>query len=122
VQVVALVIVATGSICVADVVVFPSHWNSCAVCPSCESCNSWSIVNAMRAQLRSVIVATGSICVADVVVFPLCCSFMDATCDLSANDARVFKLIRCLPALGGCVGDKSCWFHDGAACCVCLFG
>jgi hypothetical protein len=77
-QVVALVIVAIGSICVADVVAFPSCWNSCAVCPSCESCNSWSIVNAMRAQLRSVIVAMGPICVADVVVFPSHYSFMDA--------------------------------------------
>jgi hypothetical protein len=48
---------------------------------------------------------------------------MDATCDLSANNARVFKLIRCLPALGGCVGDKSCWFHEVQhAVFVCLVG
>ncbi len=66
--------------------------NSCAVCPSRPS---WSIVNGMRAQqLRSVIVAIVSICVADVVVFPWCFSFMDAMCDLSAKNARVFKLIR----------------------------
>jgi hypothetical protein len=36
-----LVIVATGSICVADVlVVFPSHWNSCAVCLHHASCRT----------------------------------------------------------------------------------
>ena len=65
--------------------------NSCAVHPSRPS---WSIVNGMRAQLRSVIVAIVSICVADVVVFPWYFSFMDAMCDLSAKNARVFKLIR----------------------------
>jgi hypothetical protein len=82
--------------------------NSCAVCPSRPS---WSIVNGMRAQLRSVlIVAIVSICVADVVVFPWCFSFMDAMCYLSAKNTRVFKLIRRSSSpWGGAVSDGGCW-------------
>jgi hypothetical protein len=77
--------------------------NSRAVHPSRPS---WSIVNGMRAELRSVIVAIVSICVADIVVFPWCFSFMDAICHLSANAARVFKLIRRSSSpWGGTVSD-----------------
>jgi hypothetical protein len=67
----------------------------------------------MRAQLRSVIVAIVSIYVADVVVFPWCFSFMDAMCDLSANNARVFKLIRRSSSpWGGTVSDGGVGHSD----------
>jgi hypothetical protein len=100
-----------------------SFRHSWAVCPSRPS---WSIVNGMRAQLRSVIVAIVSICVADVVVFPWHFSFMDAMCDLSAKNARVFKLIRLSSSLwGGTVSDggwgaamsRSCGFATGWFVC-----
>jgi hypothetical protein len=79
-----------------------------------------------KKQLRSVIVAIVSICGADVVVFPWHFSFMDAMCDLSAKNARVFKLIRRSSSpWGGAVSDggwgvamsRSCSFATGWFVC-----
>jgi hypothetical protein len=58
-----------------------------------------------------------SICVADVVVLPWYLSFMDAMCDLSAYNARVFKLIRrsSSPA-GSTVRDGGCGIVMSRSC------
>ena len=52
-----------------------------------------------------MIVAIVSVCVADDVVLPWYLSFMDAMCDLSANNARFSGSIR--RSLSPCLGTVS---------------
>jgi hypothetical protein len=59
----------------------------------------------MSAQLCSVMAAMVLVCVADDVVLPWHSSFMDARCDLSANNARFSGLIR--RSLSPCWGTVS---------------